>query len=226
MVEHSAVRDCENLMESSEELVYRQIPAHLWDAETKKPRSYAFGPSDRDRGMPSYARSAIASAQGARDWHQIYANSDSLAVFACSTEEVANADLQAVDDSECPSPGDHVRCPGHCFVDYRECSKSEERRARAKLLAAALRRGEVSTVELSGRMDSLAQGERELLVEKARKWAKRNGRSPEVDADCVTERRHAEVLRDIHSGNEPCAGITDGQRSHSSESSVQSEGMR
>jgi hypothetical protein len=128
------------------ELVFRNITSPLWSADTRQPSSHAFGPSKSDHGKPSYIRSSLTSAQEARTWHTANANSPSLSVWACSVGEVLDAGSQTIDDSAVThAVGDRV-APGHCYVDFRCLTKSEERVLRSLLLAFAIERQELTTV--------------------------------------------------------------------------------
>jgi hypothetical protein len=89
------------------------------------------------------------TAQESRDWHQNYARSASIGVWAVSVAEVAEADLRAVDDSDVPLPdGAPERAPGHCYVDFRGLSREAKVNARAVLLRRALARQEVETTDI------------------------------------------------------------------------------
>lgn len=147
------IEDCEARIETSDELLYRQIAEHQWNEKERVPSSHAFGPSPADNGRPSFARSSVdgVDEQSSRDWHQKHARSRSISVWATTPIEVASVDLRAVDDSACPSDGETA--PGHCYVDYRSLTKAEERTARAVLLLRAVARGEFETI------DCLADGE-------------------------------------------------------------------
>ena len=135
-----ALEDCESTIDDGDELLYRQITEHCWDAQNSKPASHAFGPSSIDKGKASYARSSIVSAAESYAWHNEHA-SPSRAVMAVSAQEVMDQQTRSVDDHACP--GDHS--PGHCYVDFRHMAKKEERKVRGMLLAHALARGEIQS---------------------------------------------------------------------------------
>lgn len=137
----------ESLIGDSEELLFRQIPSHLYDENAKAPASHAFGPSDMDHGKPSFARSTRTTARASRQWHNENARTVSIAVFGVSVDEVTKGGTYAVDDSEAPLAPGAKRAPGHCFVDFRGHSKQEVRRIRAILLRYALERGELESLE-------------------------------------------------------------------------------
>lgn len=135
---------CETELDANEDL-YRQIPPHLWDGQVGKPKAEAFGPSDADKGKPSYSRSTVVTAKDSRDWHNENARSTSLGVYKVTVDEVAKVDLRSVDDSNCPvSPGKE-RAPGHCYVDFQHLSKKEERRVRSILYIRAMAWGEIES---------------------------------------------------------------------------------
>ncbi len=137
----------ESLIDPAEgdEMLFRQIPEHLYDPDAGRPASHAFGPATIDAGKPSYGRSSLTTAQESRDWHTEHARKPSIAVYAVTVEEVVSSGTYAVDDSEAPLGPDEARAPGHCFVSYREHDKSDRRRIRAILLRFALDRGEIPT---------------------------------------------------------------------------------
>ena len=93
--------DCERLVSDSAELIYRQIAPHML-IDGGKVASTAFGPNRSDNNMPSYSRSTLVSAQGARDWNTRNAASPSLGVWAVAVGEVSSADSRVVDDNDCP----------------------------------------------------------------------------------------------------------------------------
>lgn len=137
---------CEIELEQNEDL-YRQIPTHLWDGQAGRPLASAFGPSDADKGKPSYSRSTLVSAQASRDWHNENARSTSRGVYKVTVDEVVKADLKSFDDSKCPVPPGEKRAPGHCYVDFQHLAgdKKEERRLRGLLYARALAWGKIET---------------------------------------------------------------------------------
>lgn len=120
-----------------DELLYRQVTPSLWVKENGRPVSHAFGPQSADRGKPSYSRGSRVSAREAYDWHNENARSASHGVWACSVAEVYVAGLCAVDDSATNTNA----APGHCYVDFRGLSKSEERNMRSILYRFAIARG-------------------------------------------------------------------------------------
>jgi len=129
-----------------DELVYRQITEPLMEAETWTPSSIAFAPNSFDQKKPSFARQTLTTPQDARDWHNENAKKPSLGVWACSIGEVIDAKSQTIDDSGVTRAANAVVAPGHCYVDYRELTKSETRLLRSTLLAKALARKELTTV--------------------------------------------------------------------------------
>lgn len=137
----------ESLIHAGEELLFRQIPEHLYDERAGKPASHAFGPADIDQGKPSYARSSRTTARESRQWHNENARTVSLAVFGVSVDEITRGGTYAVDDSEAPLAPNAKRAPGHCFVSFREHEKRDVRRIRAILLRYALERGELESLE-------------------------------------------------------------------------------
>ncbi|MCV7629068.1 hypothetical protein ACH0AG_11075 [Micrococcus luteus] len=138
----------EKLIEEEGELCYRQITPTLYIDEGQV-ATHAFGPSPADKGRPSYSRSSLISAQDARDWHSRNANKPSEAVYAVSVHEVITAGTFAIDDSGAPLTAGEVRAPGHCFLDFRNMSKKEERELRAILYRHAMARGEIPTQPLN-----------------------------------------------------------------------------
>ena len=142
------LEDNEMLVDTIDEISYRQITPHLL-VDGKKVASSAFGPSTADQGKPSYSRSSIVSAQEARDWHSSNARRPSEAVYGVSVGEVAESGSFVIDDSKCALAEDEDRAPGHCFVDFRRFSKPEERELRAKLYMHAMKRGEIPTEPLN-----------------------------------------------------------------------------
>ena len=125
---------------ADDELLYRQIPAHLWDAKKALPGVGAFGPLDADRGAQSFSRSSIVTAAQSFEWHNGNAPSTSLSVWACSVAEVAKAGTRAIDDRDAPLEAGKKRAPGHAYIDYRHLEKSEKKQVRAHLLMCALDR--------------------------------------------------------------------------------------
>lgn len=125
----------------SDELLFRQITPNIWVEADGVPASHAFGPKPADCGMPSYSRqSLVANAKDCFDWHNDNATSPSLGVWACTVTEVSAAQLVAIDDGGTVPP---PTAPGHCFVDFRDLSKREERNRRAILFRYALARGQL-----------------------------------------------------------------------------------
>jgi hypothetical protein len=137
----AALADCEATLTDGEELLYRQVTEYNWDAQSNTPATQAFGPSPIDKGMASYSRSSVVSAEESRTWHNENASSHSMSVWGVSVQEVIDQQTRAVDDSGCP--GDHS--PGHCYVDFRHLAKKDERKFRGMLLARALARGEIAS---------------------------------------------------------------------------------
>lgn len=135
--------DGEHLISDGNELTYRQVTKHLISGD--RVATTAFGPASADRGMPSFSRGSIVTAQAARDWHTENAQSPSLGVWAVSVTEAIDAGRYIVDDSNAPIAIGEKRAPGHCFVDYRGLSKRVERELRSKLYWAAMARGEIAT---------------------------------------------------------------------------------
>lgn len=121
----------------SSELIYRQITPHLWSTDDATPALYSFGPQSSDRGKPSFSRSKKVTAKESFEWHNLNAHSKSNGVWACTVDEACQAKLRVVDDSEVGV----AAAPGHCYVDYRGLSKSEERERRAILARFAISRG-------------------------------------------------------------------------------------
>jgi hypothetical protein len=138
----------EQLMSDGDELLYRQITAHMRDGD--RVRSDAFGPATADRLMPSYGRSTAGTAQEARDWHTRYATSPSTGVWGVTVGEAVASGRHVVDDSAVPPVGDSRRPPGHCFVDFRGLSKPQVREVRARLYFFAMERKEIPTTETLG----------------------------------------------------------------------------
>lgn len=137
MTAFESLEDCEIALSDESELIYRQVTEHQWDSQSNTPATHAFGPSTVDKGMASYSRSSIVSAEQSRAWHNENASSLSLSVWGVSVAEVIGQETRVVDDAPCP--GD--RAPGHCYVDFRHLDKRDERRIRGMLLARALARG-------------------------------------------------------------------------------------
>lgn len=129
------------------ELLFRQICAHIWDAQHGKPDLHSFGPQKADERKPSFSRESIVTAQQSRDWHNANAKSNSRGVWACSVAEVQAAGTRAVDNSDTPLIEGEVRAPGHAFVDYRHATKGELKTIKARLLMAALERKEIPTLD-------------------------------------------------------------------------------
>lgn len=127
--------------DSLDELLLRQITPHIWLNDKGEPASHAFGPSRSDKGKPSYSRNSKVTSEEAFDWHNANARSKSVGTWACSLREVHSAQAAVVDDSGAAI--NPPSAPGHCYVDFRDLTKSEERNLRSVLLRAALRRGQV-----------------------------------------------------------------------------------
>lgn len=141
------LNDGESFVADENELIYRQITQHMITKDGQI-GSHAFGASNADRGMPSYSRSTLVSAQDARNWHTANANSPSLSVWGLTVGEVAEVKRIVVDDSGTPLPDGVLRAPGHCFIDLRNLTTDQIKSIRAVLLRAALQRGEIPTLEL------------------------------------------------------------------------------
>ena len=129
--------ECEIELDEEEELLFRQIAAHMWDAQGGKPLAHAFGPSDADKGKPSFSRGSLTTADDSRAWHNANAKSTSLAVWAVTVDDVLAEGRRTVDDSACSTGA----APAHCYVDYRDMQKFDERLIRGLLLARALQHG-------------------------------------------------------------------------------------
>lgn len=147
-----------------DELLWRQIADHSWDATYGQPGSNSFGPMPVDKGMPSFSRQSKVTAQESRTWHNENAKSPSKGVWACSVSEVEKAKSRAIDDSETPEEPGAKRAPGHAFVDYRHLMSDRRARAdlRAELLMYALERGEIPTVD-PGATSAGDDGDNELM---------------------------------------------------------------
>ena len=136
----------ESIIDPSDELLYRQITPPLFDEEKNQPASFAFGPQNCDEGKASYSRSSKVTAQEARDWHCANSSKPSLGVWAVTSSEAQKEPLRCVDDWTDDNQSQIGKmAPGHCYLDFRGFSKSEQRRIRANLLRFALKRGEIPT---------------------------------------------------------------------------------
>lgn len=147
--EFPAIDACESVLDSPDELLFRQITKHKWNEVARVPSSSAFGPADADKGKPSFSRSGVngVTEQSSRDWHQNHARTPSLGVWATTVAEVQGAELRTVEDADCPVAPEQERAPGHCYVDYRDLTRAKVRDARAELLLRALARGELPTTD-------------------------------------------------------------------------------
>lgn len=134
---------------TEDETLLRQITLPLWDDKKSQPASTSFGPMTADRGMPSFSRSTVVSAEESQGWHNANAAKESLAVWGCTVVDVLEAsepikaETRSVDDSSVRPVEGRVKSPGHCYVDYRHLTKSEERHLRAQLLMRSLSYGEI-----------------------------------------------------------------------------------
>lgn len=137
------LRERESLMSDADELIYRQITAHMMDGN--QIATTAFGPMPADSDMPSYSRSSVVEPQDARDWHTRNAPSPSLGVWALAVAEVIEAERHVIDDSAVALDASNMRAPGHCFVDYRGLSRVERKTVRSRLWFRAVERGEIPT---------------------------------------------------------------------------------
>jgi len=138
------LREDESLMSDADELIYRQITAHMMDGN--QIATTAFGPMPADRDMPSFSRSRLVEPQDARDWHtRNLPRSPSLAVWALAVGEVIEAERYVIDDSAVTLDANSKRAPGHCFVDYRGLSRPERKTLRSQLWFRAVERGEIPT---------------------------------------------------------------------------------
>lgn len=136
----------ESIIDPSDELLYRQITPPLFDEEKNQLASFAFGPQNCDKGKASYSRSSKVTAQEARDWHCANSSKPSLGVWAVTSSEAQKGPLRCVDDWTDDNQSQIGKmAPGHCYLDFRGFSKSEQRRIRANLLRFALKRGEIPT---------------------------------------------------------------------------------
>lgn len=135
--------DGEQLMNTADEVVYRQATKHTLDGD--KLATTAFGPASIDKGMPSYSRSTIVTAQESRDWHTQNAKNPSVGVWGVTVGEVVTSGRHVVDDSKTPVQTGEKRAPGHCFVDFRALAKQQERELRTRLYFHAIARGELPT---------------------------------------------------------------------------------
>lgn len=135
----------ETLVADGDEQIYRQICGHMYDDE--KLTSRAFSASTADEGKPSYTRSSATTAQASRDWHNDYATAPSLAVMALAVEEVVSTGRVVIDDSRTALGPEEVRPRGHCYIDFRNLTKSQRRDISSQLLRFALQRGPVPTIE-------------------------------------------------------------------------------
>lgn len=133
----------ESLISVADEILYRQITAHLRDGEQVATHAFT-GPASEGL-TPSYSRSSIVSAQDSRDWHTRHANSPSLGVWGVTIQEVVSAQSRAIDDSRAPLAEGELRAPGHCYVDARGLDRLALKVLRAALWEAAMRRGEITT---------------------------------------------------------------------------------
>ena len=143
------LREGEDLVGSSDELIFRQIAPHMLVDEGRV-STIAFGPNTSDNGMPSYSRESVVTAQEARDWHTAHASSKSFGVFGVTVNEVIESGRYVVDDSRCSIANGAIRAPGHCFVDFRRLARAERKELRARLFMHAMKRGEIPTVDSSG----------------------------------------------------------------------------
>lgn len=137
------LREGESLMSDADELIYRQITAHMMDGD--QIATTAFGPMPADSDMPSYSRASLVNAQDARDWHTRNAPSPSRGVWALAVAEVIEVERYVIDDSAVALDANQKRAPGHCFVDYRGLTRAEKKTLRSQLWFRAVERGEVPT---------------------------------------------------------------------------------
>jgi hypothetical protein len=140
------IRECEEPVDPSDELLLRQVGRHAWDDVQQTPTEIAFGPQTADVRRPSFSRAD--DAQGARDWHQKNAASPSIAVYGITSAEAAKAGpgLRTIDDSQCDDGT--PKAPDHCYVDYRGLSRPQLREARLYLYMAAMKRQELPTHDI------------------------------------------------------------------------------
>lgn len=127
-------------LDSSPELLWRQVVPSTWNEDEGQPHSHAFGPKTSDEGKPSYSRSSKIDAEEAYEWHNVNARSQSQGVWACSSEEVIASQLRAVDDSEVEIDTEAI-APGHCYIDFRELPRKEIKERRNRLWLYATDRG-------------------------------------------------------------------------------------
>lgn len=139
----------EELMTDGDENIFRQVTEVNWDDVNGKPGNLAFGPANIDKGKCSHSRESKTTAQESRNWHQENAAKKSMGVWRLTVRDVDNVELRTVDDSAVPRrEGQPLPAPGHCYVDFRHLTKSQERNTRAVLLRRALALGEVETVDV------------------------------------------------------------------------------
>jgi hypothetical protein len=100
----------------SEELLFRQVHPHFFDAG--EPTNGAFRPGSNDNGELSVGRSSLTTAQEAFIRHTEKRGLASTGVWAVSVGEVTAVELKAIPD---PEPDDEA----HSFVDFRSLSRKQ-----------------------------------------------------------------------------------------------------
>lgn len=127
--------ECEELIEATDELVWRQI--HPNNVDRGIVSSGGFAGTEEDRYRVSGARGATTTAEAAFEFHTSELGLKSAGTWAITTTQADQAGCRSIDDSECLD----VETPGHCYIDLRGLPKAEQRKARAELASAATARG-------------------------------------------------------------------------------------
>jgi hypothetical protein len=128
--------DCETLIETGEELQWRQInPQHL-DSDLNGAHITPLAFQDSTRRV-STSRSSLISAAQAYDYHVNVAQRASAGTWAVSVDEIKAASCRAIDDRAC----DGVETPAHSYIDMRGLDRTQRRVARVELATRATVRG-------------------------------------------------------------------------------------
>jgi hypothetical protein len=128
------LRECEELLESPEDLQWRQVNPRFVDGDLVSQEGFVGA-----GGLTAEVSTAQAVLVGAEQAYAefVAAGFPSAGVWAVSVDEVSQVGARAVGDADC----EDVETEGHSYIDLRGLSKGERRQARAVLATLATTRG-------------------------------------------------------------------------------------
>ena len=126
---------CQSLIDEGGELQWRQVHPKFVDGDVIAREAFVGTPEATDE--VSTTRASVVSGEEAYRHHSDHRGLQTAGSWGIAVHEAQDAQCRVVDDSNCEG----VDTPGHSFLDMRDLSKSERRKARNEWAAIATARG-------------------------------------------------------------------------------------